>query len=170
MRINKRNSDTATILNVDRLAAWAKNMHETGVSLGLANGVFDLLHVGHLRYLTDAKRHCDVLLVAVNSDESTRRNKGSDRPLVPLEERIEMLAGLRPVDALVPFDSDTVEPIIRLVRPDFQFKGTDYTERSVPEREVVEACGGKVMIVGDPKNHATTSLVRRLAAPVKERG
>ena len=157
-------------MHVDQLAQWATDTHMTNRSLGLANGVFDLLHVGHLRYLTDAKQHCDVLLVAVNSDESTRRNKGSNRPLIPLNERMELLAGLRPVDAVVAFDSDTVEPIIRLIEPDFHFKGTDYTQNTVPERELVEACGGKVIIVGDPKDHATTSLIQRLSVPGKERG
>jgi D-glycero-beta-D-manno-heptose 1-phosphate adenylyltransferase len=168
MRINNGNNATTAVLRIDQLATWAANIHAEGCSLGLANGVFDLLHVGHLRYLSEAKQHCDVLVVAVNSDESTRRNKGSDRPLVPLDERIEMLAGLRPVDALVAFDSDTVEPIIRLIQPKFHFKGTDYTERSVPERKVVESCGGKVMIVGDPKDHASTDLIQRLSALQKD--
>ena len=131
----------------------------------LANGCFDLLHVGHVRYLHAARELADKLVVAVNSDESVRGLKGAGRPLMPEEERAEILAALADVDAVVIFPERDVRAIIHEIRPDFQAKGTDYTAESVPEREEVEACGGRVAIVGDPKDHSATEIIRTRLTP-----
>ncbi|MGZ4874443.1 MAG: adenylyltransferase/cytidyltransferase family protein [Candidatus Angelobacter sp.] len=127
----------------------------------MTNGCFDLLHVGHVRYLRAAKQLGGRLIVAVNSDASTRALKGEGRPRVPGEERAELLAALSDVDAVTIFDAPDVTELIRLLRPDIHAKGTDYTPEGVPERDVVIACGGRVAIVGDPKDHSTTDLLRR---------
>ena len=133
-----------------------------GKRVALANGVFDLLHVGHLRYLQGAKALADVLVVAVNDDASARRLKGPGRPVVPARERAELLAGLAVVDFVLLFDADDVRPILRALRPDVHAKGTDYTPDSVPERDEVLACGGRVEVTGDPKDHSTSDLLQRL--------
>ena len=130
--------------------------------MALANGVFDLLHVGHVRYLEGARQLADVLVVAVNSDASTRANKGEGRPVIPEDERAEMVAALGCVDHVVIFDQRTVVEVIRALRPDVHVKGTDYTPESIPEREEVEAYGGRVAVAGDPKDHSTTELIRKL--------
>ena len=130
--------------------------------VGFANGCFDLIHVGHVRYLTDAREHCDVLVVAMNTDESVRRIKGDGRPLVPLAERMEVMAAFGCVDLVTWFDDPTVVEILKELKPDIQFKGTDYTEDTVPERHVMVELGGRVMIVGDPKDHSTTEMMERL--------
>ncbi len=129
----------------------------------LANGCFDVLHVGHVRYLHAARELGGKLVVAVNSDASVRSLKGEGRPVMPAEERAEILASLADVDAVVIFPEKDVRAIIREMRPDFQVKGTDYTVESVPERGEVEACGGKVVIVGDAKNHSATEIIRSQA-------
>lgn len=128
----------------------------------LANGVFDLFHVGHLRYLESAKALADQLVVALNSDASTRAYKGPNRPVIPERERAEIVCGLACVDHVLIFDEPNVESILRSLRPDFHAKGTDYSESTVPERAVVEAYGGRVAICGDPKDHSSTSLIERL--------
>jgi len=128
----------------------------------LANGCFDLLHVGHVRYLTAARALGDVLFVGLNSDAAVARLKGPGRPLMPAAERIEMLAGLRAVDHVVVFDEDTADRLVSLVRPTIHAKGTDYTEATVPEAASVRAAGGRVAIVGDPKDHATRDLIARI--------
>jgi D-glycero-beta-D-manno-heptose 1-phosphate adenylyltransferase len=128
----------------------------------LANGIFDLLHVGHLRYLAAAAELGDLLLVAVNSDASARHLKGPGRPIVPEAERAELVAGLRPVGGVMIFEEETAENVIRAIRPDVHAKGTDYLPGSVPERRTVEALGGRVAIVGDPKEHATRDLIARV--------
>ena len=128
----------------------------------LANGLFDLLHVGHVRYLRGARRHGEVLVVAVNDDRSARRLRGRGRPIVGAADRARLVAALDGVDYVVRFDSRTVAPLLRRLRPDVQCKGTDYTQDSVPERRVVLSCGGKVRIVGDPKRHATTDIIARI--------
>ena len=133
-----------------------------GRRVALANGVFDLLHVGHVRYLEAARALADVLVVAVNSDASTRRNKGEGRPVVPEGERAELVAALGCVDHVLVFDDPTVVAVIRALKPDVHVKGTDYTPETVPERAEVEAYGGRVAVAGDPKDHSTTDLVRRL--------
>jgi rfaE bifunctional protein nucleotidyltransferase chain/domain len=130
-----------------RVADWRR----AGERLTLANGCFDLLHVGHVRYLHAARELGGKLVVAVNSDESVRALKGEGRPLMPAGERAEILAALADVDAVVVFTERDVRALIREIRPDFHAKGTDYTTDTVPERDEVQACGGRVVIVGDPE-------------------
>jgi D-glycero-beta-D-manno-heptose 1-phosphate adenylyltransferase len=133
-----------------------------GCTVALANGVFDLLHVGHVRYLQGARALADVLIVAVNTDRSTRACKGPHRPIVPEAERAELVAALACVDLVVLFDETDVRRVIRTLRPDFHVKGTDYTPETVPERAEVEAYGGRVAIAGDPKHHSTTEIAGRI--------
>jgi rfaE bifunctional protein nucleotidyltransferase chain/domain len=128
----------------------------------LSNGAFDLLHVGHVRSLEHARSLGDLLVVAVNSDRSVRALKGAGRPIVPENERAEIVAALACVDLVTIFDETTVEETIRRIRPNVHAKGRDYTESSVPEKALVEALGGKVAIVGDPKDHATSDLIVRI--------
>jgi D-glycero-beta-D-manno-heptose 1-phosphate adenylyltransferase len=139
----------------------------TGDRITLANGCFDLLHVGHVRYLHAAKQLGGRLIVAINSDDSVRSLKGEGRPLMPAEERAEILAALADVDAVVIFPERDVRPIIREIRPDVQAKGTDYTVDSVPERDTVREHGGRVVIVGDPKNHSASEFIRNRLTPGK---
>jgi rfaE bifunctional protein nucleotidyltransferase chain/domain len=138
-----------------RVAEWRR----AGDRITLTNGCFDLLHVGHVRYLHAARELGGKLVVAVNGDDSVRALKGEGRPVVPAEERAEILAALADVDAVVIFPENDVRAIIREIRPDFHAKGTDYTVESVPERDDVVACGGRVVIVGDPKNHSVTEII-----------
>lgn len=133
--------------------------------LVLANGIFDLLHVGHVRYLEGARAEGERLVVALNSDASARRLKGAGRPVVPLAERLEIVAALRCVDWVTWFEEDRVEGLLRLLRPAVHAKGTDYTVESVPERSVAESLGIRTAIAGDPKNHATSDLLRQLREP-----
>ncbi len=157
-------STTAKILPLARVAERVAREKAAGRTVALANGVFDLLHVGHVRYLEGAKALADVLVVAVNSDASTRRNKGPDRPVIPEAERAELVAALACTDLVLVFDEPDVRGVIRALRPDVQVKGTDYTAESIPERAEVEAYGGRVAIAGDPKDHSTTELARKLKA------
>jgi rfaE bifunctional protein nucleotidyltransferase chain/domain len=143
-----------------RVADWRR----AGDRIILANGCFDLLHVGHVRYLHAARELEGKLIVAINADASVRALKGEGRPVMPEAERAEILASLEDVDAVVIFPEKDVRPIIREIRPDFDVKGTDYTVETVPERDEVEACGGRVVIVGDPKNHSATEIVRSRAS------
>jgi rfaE bifunctional protein nucleotidyltransferase chain/domain len=138
-----------------------------GKTVALANGVFDLLHVGHVRYLEGAKELADCLVVAVNSDASTRAYKGPGRPHIPEGERAEMVAALACTDRVLVFDEPNVKNIIRALKPDVHVKGTDYTPDTIPEGDEVRAYGGRVAVAGDPKNHSTTELAQRLQA---ERG
>jgi D-glycero-beta-D-manno-heptose 1-phosphate adenylyltransferase len=143
------------------LPALVQQWRNQGNKVVLTNGCFDLLHVGHVRYLRAAKELGGKLLVAVNSDASVRCLKGDGRPRVPDHERAEVLAALTDVDAVIVFDSPDVRDLIRLIRPDIHAKGTDYTAESVPERDVVMEYGGQVAIVGDPKDHSTTEMLKR---------
>ncbi len=131
-----------------------------GEKITLANGCFDLLHVGHIRYLHAAKQLGGRLIVAINSDESVRSLKGQGRPLMPAGERAEILAALSDVDAVVVFPEADVRALVREIHPDIHAKGTDYTADSVPERDTVIECGGRVEIVGDPKDHSATDIIR----------
>ncbi|MGA7080977.1 MAG: adenylyltransferase/cytidyltransferase family protein [Terriglobales bacterium] len=140
---------------LQRAADWRRS----GDRITLANGCFDVLHVGHVRYLHAARELGGKLIVAVNADASVRALKGEGRPVMPAEERAEILASLADVDAVVIFPEADVRAIIREIHPDFHAKGTDYTVESVPERDEVEACGGRVVIVGDPKNHSATEII-----------
>jgi rfaE bifunctional protein nucleotidyltransferase chain/domain len=150
-------------LRISDLPALRARTRRAKKSIALANGIFDLFHVGHLRYLEGAKSLADVLVVAVNSDASTRRNKGPGRPVVPEAERAEIVAALSCVDHVVVFGSKTVIPLIRKLKPDWQVKGTDYTPETIPEAEEVRRHGGRVAVAGDPKDHSTTEMLKRLA-------
>lgn len=134
-----------------------------GRAVGFANGVFDLLHVGHVRYLQAAAAEADRLVVAVNSDRSVQRLKGPGRPILDEHARAELVAALRAVDYVVIFDEATVTPLLERLRPDVHCKGTDYTVDTVPERATVEAYGGRTAICGDPKDHSTRDLIARIA-------
>ncbi len=149
--------------NLDELITTLAPKRADGATVVLANGVFDLLHVGHLRYLEAAKQHGDVLVVAVNSDASTRAYKGPDRPVVPEDERAELIGGFHCVDHVLVFDEPNVERILQALQPNVHAKGTDYTTETVPERVVVESYGGQVAICGDPKDHSSTALITATA-------
>jgi rfaE bifunctional protein nucleotidyltransferase chain/domain len=146
-----------------QVEAW----RAAGDRVTLANGCFDLLHVGHVRYLRAAKQIGGRLVVAINSDDSVRSLKGEGRPLMPAEERAEILAALADVDAVVIFPERDVRAIIREIHPDVQAKGTDYTAESVPEADTVREYGGRVAIVGDPKDHSATEIIRTRLTPRK---
>ncbi|HXH23697.1 MAG TPA: adenylyltransferase/cytidyltransferase family protein [Vicinamibacterales bacterium] len=145
-----------------RLLAVAAEARRAGRTIALANGCFDLLHVGHVRYLEGAAQEADLLVVAVNDDESVRRLKGEGRPILPAEDRAAIVAALRVVDYVVIFPEPTVAPLLEALRPDVHCKGTDYTADTVPERETVHAYGGRIAIVGDPKDHSTRELLARI--------
>jgi rfaE bifunctional protein nucleotidyltransferase chain/domain len=153
------------ILTRDELKRRVDEWRRAGETVTLANGNFDLLHVGHVRYLAGAKALGGKLVVAINSDESVRALKGEGRPIIPAAERIEIVAALADVDAVVIFPELDVRAIIREIRPDIQAKGTDYTAESVPERDAVQECGGRVEIVGDPKDHSTSEIIRARLSP-----
>ena len=155
------------ILSRDELRERVEEWRHAGERITLANGNFDLLHVGHVRYLHGAKGLGGRLVVAVNSDESVRALKGEGRPIMPAEERAEIVAALADVDAVVIFPELDVGAIIREIRPHIQAKGTDYTPDSVPERDVVTEYGGRVEIVGDPKDHSTSEILRTRLSPRK---
>jgi len=140
---------------IEKVAAARK----IGSNIVLANGCFDLMHVGHIRYLAGAKDLGDILVVGVNSDRQATALKGEGRPFMPEDERAEIVSALRFVDLVTIFDEPTVEELIRAIRPDFHAKGTDYNVDNVPEREIVRKLGGKVSIVGDPKDHSSTDLI-----------
>ena len=149
-------------LSPEAAGELAARLRGAGQRVVLANGCFDLLHVGHVRYLTAARALGDVLFVGLNGDTAVRRLKGPGRPLMPAVERVELLAALRCVDHVVVFEEDTADRLVALLRPDVHAKGTDYTEASVPEAASVRAVGGRVAIVGDPKDHATRDLIARI--------
>ena len=150
-----------TLTESDLVARLADDRH-AGRTIAFANGAFDLLHVGHVRYLQAASREADRLVVAINSDASVRGLKGADRPAMDEAARAELIAALRGVDYVVVFDDPDVGRLLRLIKPDVHCKGTDYTADTVPEREVVAAYGGRVAIVGDPKDHSTRDLIARI--------
>jgi len=152
----------AEILSRNELASRIAADRAAGLSIAFANGAFDVLHVGHIRYLQGARRQADRLIVAVNSDASIRGLKGPSRPILPAVDRAELVAALRAVDYVVIFDEPTVTLLLELLQPDVHCKGTDYTVDTVPERETVRAYGGRIAIVGDPKDHSTTDLLSRL--------
>ena len=156
-------SAKSKILDRTALRQRVDEWRHAGERVTLANGCFDLLHVGHVRYLHAAKELGGRLVVAINSDDSVRSLKGEGRPLMPAEERAEILAALADVDAVVIFPERDVRALIREIRPDVQAKGTDYTAENVPEADVVREHGGRVAIVGDPKNHSASEIINRLA-------
>jgi rfaE bifunctional protein nucleotidyltransferase chain/domain len=151
------------VLDRAALAAAVARDRTAGRTVALAKGCFDLLHVGHVRYLQGAAREADVLVVAVNDDASVRDLKGDGRPLLPGAARAELVAALDGVDYVVLFGEPTVGSLLEALRPDVHCKGTDYTVETVPERAIVEAYGGRTAIVGDPKDHSTRDLLSRMA-------
>jgi rfaE bifunctional protein nucleotidyltransferase chain/domain len=155
------------ILSREELVTRIRIDRENGLRIVLANGCFDVLHVGHLRYLAGARELGEVLVVGVNSDEQVARLKGPGRPVLPAEERAEIVAALESVTYVTVFDEPTVEELLLVLKPDVHAKGTDYTEDSVPERNVVRSYGGKVAIVGDPKDHSTSAILARLGGNVE---
>lgn len=160
-------STKSKVLGRDQLQSQVEAWRSAGDRITLANGCFDLLHVGHVRYLQAAKGLGGRLVVALNSDESVRSLKGEGRPLMPAEERAEILAALADVDAVVIFRERDVRAIIREIHPDIHAKGTDYTAESVPEGDLVREYGGRVAIVGDPKNHSASEIIRNRLTPRK---
>jgi rfaE bifunctional protein nucleotidyltransferase chain/domain len=154
----------APLVGIEEAARQAAEWRSRGRRVVLANGCFDLLHVGHVRYLRAARGLGDALVVGLNSDASVRRLKGPGRPVIPADERAELIGALASVDLVVVFDDDSAEALIARLRPDVHAKGTDYTEESVPERAAVLAAGGRVAIAGDPKSHATRDLIAAIMA------
>ena len=152
----------APILDRDGIVRAVADARANGKTIALANGCFGILHVGHVRYLQAAAKEADVLVVGINSDDSYDALGKKSRPLVPENERAEIVAAIREVDLVTIFHETTAEELIRAVRPDVHCKGTDYTVETVLERALVEALGGRVAIVGDPKDHSTTALMERM--------
>lgn len=151
------------------VSALGKRLRQQGRRIAFANGCFDLLHVGHVRYLEGAKEQGDVLVVGVNSDRAVRALKGPGRPLLPAEARAELVAALESTDYVVIFDDLTAETVLRDLRPDVHCKGTDYSPETVPERAVVESLGGIVRIVGDAKTHSAREILAEIARRSRSR-
>jgi D-glycero-beta-D-manno-heptose 1-phosphate adenylyltransferase len=156
------------ILDRERLIERVALARKEGARIVFANGCFDVLHVGHVRYLEAAKTLGDLLIVGINSDEQTRRLKGEGRPLMPEDQRAEIISSLEVVDSVTVFDEPTVAELLLALKPDIHAKGTDYTEDSVPERDVVRSFGGRVAIVGDPKHHSSSEIVEKSAVSRKQ--
>jgi rfaE bifunctional protein nucleotidyltransferase chain/domain len=154
--------DPLSIVSRAELIELVRRDRTQKLTIAFANGAFDLLHVGHIRYLEGAKREADRLVVAINSDKSVRGLKGPSRPILPEADRAELVSALRAVDYVVIFHEPTVAPLLELLKPDVHCKGTDYTADTVPERETVRAYGGRIAIVGDPKDHSTRDLLARI--------
>jgi rfaE bifunctional protein nucleotidyltransferase chain/domain len=153
----------APILPLGEVAARVAADRAAGRRVALANGCFDILHVGHVRYLQASAEEADRLVVAINEDDTVRQLKGEGRPVLNAADRAELVAALRCVDYVVLFPEPTVTEVLTTLRPDVHCKGTDYTVESVPERAVVAAYGGRTAIVGDPKDHSTRDLLRKIA-------
>jgi rfaE bifunctional protein nucleotidyltransferase chain/domain len=163
-----RTENAPRILERNRLIARVAIARKNGARVVLANGCFDVLHVGHVRYLEAARAHGDLLVVGINSDEQVRALKGRGRPFVTERERAEVIAALRAVDLVTIFPEPNVEALLLAIRPDVHAKGTDYTVDSVPERHIVASYGGRIAIVGDPKQHSTSSLLVQLNKAVDQ--
>ena len=153
------------IMNRDELLSRIETARNDGAKIVLANGCFDVLHVGHVRYLAGARELGDVLVVGINSDARVAELKGEGRPVLPANERAEIVAALEPVTYVTIFEEPTVTELLLALKPDVHAKGTDYTEETVPERAVVRSYGGRVAIVGDPKDHSTSEILTRLGGP-----
>jgi rfaE bifunctional protein nucleotidyltransferase chain/domain len=154
---------TSLILDRDALVTRIASEKAKGARIVLANGCFDVLHVGHVRYLQGARALGDVLVVGINSDAEVARLKGEGRPILAQRDRAELVASLESVDLVTIFDEPTVTELLLAIRPDVHAKGTDYTEETVPERDVVRSYGGSVRIVGDPKDHSTSEMLRKVS-------
>jgi rfaE bifunctional protein nucleotidyltransferase chain/domain len=151
------------VVSESELIEIVKNERAVGRTIAFANGCFDLLHVGHVRYLEGAAAEADRLVVAVNDDRMVEQLKGKGRPILPAEDRAELVAAMRVTDYVVVFPDATVSRLLTLLKPDVHCKGTDYTVDSVPERETVRAYGGRTAIVGDAKSHSTNELLKKLS-------
>jgi rfaE bifunctional protein nucleotidyltransferase chain/domain len=161
--MNDRSFTHAPILDRVALVEFVNDARSRGETIILTNGCFDILHVGHVRYLAGAKELEGTVIVGINSDEQVRRLKGDGRPVQNQDERAEIVASIVHVDAVTIFEEPTVEELIRAIRPDIHAKGTDYAEASVPERDIVLSVGGRVAIVGDPKDHSSSSIISNLS-------
>lgn len=161
------NNYLSKILPQEKLAETISKTRSKGRQIVFANGCFDLLHVGHIRYLVAARELGDLLVVAINSDRIVRKLKGANRPMMTELERAEIIAALGCVDYVTIFDTPTVTELLLLLKPDIHAKGTDYTLETVPEREIVKSYGGKVAIVGDPKDHSTTAILEQLSKNIE---
>jgi rfaE bifunctional protein nucleotidyltransferase chain/domain len=157
-------ADMGKIVTREQLVDLVRADRAAGRTIAFANGCFDILHVGHIRYLEASAQEADVLVVAINDDAMVQRLKGANRPILAAEHRAELVAALRSVDFVVIFPEPTVAPLLEALRPDVHCKGTDYSVDTVPERETVKAYGGRIAIVGDPKNHSTRDLLARIAS------
>lgn len=155
-------NSSSRIMHRETLIGHIKVARQKGATIVLANGCFDVLHVGHIRYLEGARSLGDLLVVGINSDRQVAALKGVGRPIIPQEERAEIVASLAAVDIVTIFDEPTVEALLLAVRPDIHAKGTDYTKETVPERDVALSYGGRVAIVGDPKDHSTSEILEKL--------
>ena len=155
-------NDDARIVDRSTLIARVRDARDRGLTVVLANGCFDVLHAGHVRYLEAAKSIGDVLVVGINSDKQVATLKGAGRPLLPESERAEIVAAVAAVDLVTVFNEPTVRELLLAIKPDIHAKGTDYTEETVPERDVVRSFGGRTAIVGDPKDHSTSDMIRRV--------
>ena len=151
----------ARILSRDAVVSETSSARQAGKTIVFANGCFDVLHAGHIRYLQGARELGDVLVVAINADDQVKLLKGRGRPILAERERAELVASLEVVDFVTIFDEPTVEQLLLALKPDVHAKGTDYTEETVPERDVVRSFGGRIAIVGDPKNHSTSEMLKR---------
>ena len=163
--MNNGGTAASRVLSRDELIARVQEARSQGSRIVFANGCFDVLHVGHVRYLYGARELGEVLVVGVNSDAQVAIQKGEGRPVVPEKERAELVASLEPVTYVTVFPEPTVTELLLALRPDVHAKGTDYTTETVPEREVVRSFGGRVAIVGDPKDHSTSEILTRLGKP-----
>ena len=159
-----------TILTEDELAEAVRTERAEGRTIAFANGCFDVLHVGHVRYLADAKAQADRLVVAINDVESVRGHNGAGRPILGAADRAELVGELESVDYVVLFSDPDVNRLLRLLKPDVHCKGTDYTPETVPERDTVLAYGGRIAIVGDPKDHSTRDLLSRISRAARATG
>ncbi len=157
-----KSNATARILVRNRLVARVAIARRAGARIVFANGCFDILHVGHVRYLEGARALGDVLVVGINCDAQVRALKGAGRPFMPERERAEIIASIRAVDFVTIFTEPNVEALLRVIRPDIHAKGTDYSEDTVPERDVIRSLGGRIAIVGDPKQHSTSEMIKRV--------
>jgi len=153
---------SSNVVSREQLSKIVAQARATGLQIVLANGCFDVLHVGHVRYLAGARAEGDLLIVGINSDEQVREQKGGGRPILAASERAEIVAALESVNYVTIFGEPTVEELLRVLQPDVHAKGTDYTVDTVPEREVVRSYGGRVAIVGDPKDHSTSEILSRM--------
>lgn len=154
--------ESQIVLSREELIERVASAKADGARVVFANGCFDVLHVGHVRYLAGAKELGDVLVVGINSDEQVAIQKGAGRPVLPATERAEIVAAVESVNYVTIFDEPTVEQLLLALKPDIHAKGTDYTTDTVPERDVVRSYGGQVAIVGDPKDHSTSAIIARL--------